>query len=183
MRAAEHAACGEPGGRLATLRRSGALALAALATLVTLVLPAPALARPVGPAVGSSTTTGPGGTGSTQAGRRHHRGEVTRTSRSLTGSRSTAPAVTTGSLATTGSVATAATSASSGAQVRSAAQVTAAQVTGVGAAPAGHLLVAAVPAAVRTSARDRCAVGSAGRGPVLEPASTGPSGSRAPPRA
>lgn len=63
-------------GGVLTLRRSGVLALAAFAALLTLLLPAPAAARPAAVAGGSvASTGGPGSSvGSSHTGRREHRG-------------------------------------------------------------------------------------------------------------
>jgi hypothetical protein len=59
MRAARHVHLADPSGhRLQALRRSAVLALATFAALVTLMLPGPALARPVNLGAGSVATTG-----------------------------------------------------------------------------------------------------------------------------
>jgi len=71
------------------LRRSVMLALATFAALLTLVLPAPAMARPVSPTSGSvAATGGAASTSVTHSGRRTHRGEQARSGRSVAGSTS-----------------------------------------------------------------------------------------------
>jgi hypothetical protein len=77
MRAARHVHLADPSHRPHTaLRRSVGLALAAVAALVTLLLPAPAVARPVNAALGSVASTGglaAGGTAHSE--RRTHRAD------------------------------------------------------------------------------------------------------------
>jgi hypothetical protein len=91
MRAARHVHVRVPSSTLLqALRRSLVLALATFAALLTLVLPAPAVARPVNLASGSVAATGtaPSGTVS-HHGRRTHRGEHARSGSSVAGSSST----------------------------------------------------------------------------------------------
>jgi hypothetical protein len=66
------------------------LALATFAALLTLLLPAPAMARPVNLTSGSVAATGGAASGSvSHHGRRTHRGEQARSGRSVAGSSST----------------------------------------------------------------------------------------------
>jgi hypothetical protein len=163
MRAARHAASGVPDGRPAVLRRLGVLALAVLAALVTFALPTPALARPAAASGGPSATTGPASAGGPAAGRRNHRGETDRTSRSLTGGRSASPATTAGPSSVDAKPL--------------------GHVVGVGVSHTGPVVVAALPASARATAGDRWSVRSTGQDAALEPAPAGARGSRAPPTA
>jgi hypothetical protein len=157
MRAHEHAASGDVAGTVARLRRCGALALATFAALLTLVLPAPAFARPASTTGGTIASTGAGATSGSPAGRRTHRVEVSRTSRSLNGR---AAASTRGGLPS--------------AEVNTLAHV-------AGVSHGGPVLTAALPATVRATASD-LAVGDLRRDPgSLRAAAPGACGSRAPP--
>lgn len=159
MRAREHAASRHLAGTVATLRRSGALALATFATLLTLVLPAPAFARPASTIGGAIATTGAGATSGTPAGRRTHRGEVARTSRSV--SARTAASSRTGDPS---------------AEVSSLAHI-------AGVSHVGPVLTAALPASARTIAGDQVAYDVRHESGSLRAAAPGAYGSRAPPAA
>lgn len=87
MRAARHVHVRVPSRTLRKApRRSLMLALATVAALVTLVLPAPAMARPLSLTSGSvAATSGAPSGSSSHNGRRTHRGEHARPGRSVVG--------------------------------------------------------------------------------------------------
>jgi hypothetical protein len=91
MRAARHVHVRVPSPTLLqVLRRSLVLALATFATLLTLLLPAPAMARPVNLTSGSVAASGSAPSGAVpHTGRRTHRGEHARSGRSVAGPSST----------------------------------------------------------------------------------------------
>lgn len=166
MRAREHAAARVPAGAVgsvasvgtaAALRRSGALALAAFAALLTLVLPAPAVARPASTNGGAVATTGLGATSGSSAGRRTHRADVARSSRSH-GASTTVSAPTSGHVA----------------EVNAPAPVT-------GVSHTGPVLTAALPATVRATPAVQAAGGSARAPGSSGDTGAGAHGSRAPP--
>jgi hypothetical protein len=91
MRAARHVHVRVPSrSPVQAARRCLVLAVATIAALVTLVLPAPAMARPASLTSGSVAATGGALTGpSAPIGRRTHRGEQARSGRSAAGPAST----------------------------------------------------------------------------------------------
>jgi hypothetical protein len=91
MRAARHVHVRVPSPTLLqALRRSLVLALATFAALLTLLLPAPAMARPVNLTSGSVAATGSAPSSAvSHHGRRTHRGEHARSGSSVAGSSST----------------------------------------------------------------------------------------------
>jgi hypothetical protein len=91
MRAARHVHVRVPSPTLLqALRRSLVLALATFAALLTLLLPAPAMARPVNLTSGSVAATGSAPSGAvSHSGRRTQRGEHARSGRSMAGPSST----------------------------------------------------------------------------------------------
>jgi hypothetical protein len=158
MGAARHVRLADPSrSPQAALRRSVGLALATVAALVTLLLPAPAVARPVNAAFGSVASTGLATGGTSHTERRTYRGDHLRSGRS--GDSVSAPA-------------TDASDASS--LVRSAALT--AQSHG-----AGPSSLAALPSAPRPFVGAVSAAGANGSPAALSAARPGACSSRAPP--